>query len=194
MKHEITRDDIMTIEAYGAERRARTAAIADIKKDRRMEVGPFVTCYFENFDTMWFQVHEMLYIEKGGEDQIPDELGAYNPLIPKGNELVITMMIEIGDADRRARELARLGGIEETISITVGEETIRGVAETDVDRTNAAGKASSVQFIHFPFTPAQIAAFRDPDTHAALSIGHENYGHIAVIPKNTRTALSGDFD
>ncbi len=194
MKHEIPRDDIMTIEAYGAERRARTAAIADIKKDRRMEVGPFVTCYFENFDTMWFQVHEMLYIEKGGEDQIPDELGAYNPLIPKGNELVITMMIEIGDADRRARELARLGGIEETISITVGEETIRGVAETDVDRTNAAGKASSVQFIHFPFTPAQIAAFRDPDTHAALSIGHENYGHIAVIPKNTRTALSGDFD
>ncbi len=194
MKHEITRDDIMPMEAYGRQRRARTAAIAAIKKDRRMEVGPFVTCYFENFDTMWFQVHEMLHIEKGGEDQIPDELGVYNPLIPKGSELVITMMIEIGDEDRRARELARLGGIEETISITIGGEAIRGVAETDVDRTNAAGKASSVQFIHFPFAPHQIAAFRDPETEAAIAIAHEHYGHTAMIPPATRAALAGDFD
>ncbi len=194
MRHKITRDDIMPMAAYGAERRARTEAIAEIKRNRRMDVGPFVTCYFENFDTMWFQVHEMLYIEKGGEAQIPDELGAYNPLIPKGDELVITMMIEIGDADRRAGELARLGGIEETVTITVDGGTIRGVAATDVDRTNAAGKASAVQFIHFRFTPGQIAAFRKPDARVALAIGHDNYGHMAVMRDAVRSALGGDFD
>ena len=194
MKHEITRDDIMPMAAYGEVRRARTETIAGIKKNRRMDVGPFVTCYFENYDTMWFQVHEMLYIEKGGEAQIPDELGAFNPLIPNGDELVITMMIEIGDAERRARELARLGGIEETITITVDGETIRGAAETDVDRTNAAGKASSVQFIHFPFTPGQIAAFRNPAAQVAVAIGHEHYGHSAAMPDAVRSALAGDFD
>ena len=193
MKHEITRDDILPMAAYAEMRRERTEAIAEIKKSRRVEVGPFVTCYFESFDTMWFQVHEMLFIEKGGEQQIADELGAYNPLIPNGDELVITMMIEIGDADRRARELARLGGIEETVSLMVGDETIPGVAETDVDRTNAAGKASSVQFIHFPFTPAQIAAFRKTGARATLAIGHEHYGHMAVLPEAVRAALSGDF-
>lgn len=193
MKHEITRDDIMPMADYGKVRSARTRAVADIKKSRRMDVGPFVTCYFENFDTMWFQVHEMLYIEKGGEEQIADELGAYNPLIPKGDELVITMMIEIGDADRRARELARLGGIEETVSIIVDGDTIHGVAETDVDRTNAAGKASSVQFIHFPFTPGQIAAFRKPGARVTLAVSHENYRHMAVIPDAVHSALSGDF-
>ncbi len=194
MKHQLTRDDIMTMEAYGDVRRARAKAIADIKKNRRLDVGPFVTCYFESFETMWFQVHEMLYIEKGGEAQIPDELGAYNPLIPKGDELVITMMIEIGDADRRARELARLGGIEETVTITVNGETIHGVAEADVDRTNAAGKASSVQFIHFQFTPGQIAGFRQPDASVVFAIGHEHYGHTATMPEAVRAALSGDFD
>ncbi len=194
MKHEITRGDIMEMAAYGDIRKQRARAITEIKKTRRIEIGPFVTCYFESFETMWFQVHEMLYIEKGGEAQIADELTAFNPLIPNGNELVVTMMIEIGDAERRGRELARLGGIEETVSLTINGETIQGVAETDTDRTNAAGKASAVQFIRFPFSSSQVAAFRGKNAQATLAIGHENYRHMAVMPEAIRAALSSDFD
>ena len=193
-KHELTAEDLMPIDRYGSERRDHGRRMAALKKNRRMEVGPDATFYFENYDTMWFQVHEMLYIEKGGADQIPDELGAYNPLIPKGRELVATMMIEIADADRRAKVLAGLGGIEETVTMTVGGETVQGVPEADTDRTNAAGKASSVQFIHFPFTDAQVAAFRQPGAEVALSIGHPRYRHMAGMQEEIRVALSQDFD
>jgi hypothetical protein len=194
MKHEITQADIMPMTAYGDERPERARQAADIKKDRHMAVGPDATFYFESYDTMWFQVHEMLHIEKGGEEQIADELAAYNPLIPKGRELVATMMIEIEDDNRRTRVLAGLGGIEDTISINVGGERIPAVAEEDVDRTNAAGKASSVQFVHFPFTDQQVAVFRDPATRVVVEIGHPNYAHMALVPGNIRAALQGDFD
>ena len=161
-KHEITRDDIISMERYAAERTARRRALVEAKRKRRLEVGPVCTFYFESYETMWAQVHEMLFIEKGGEAQIPDELAAYNPLIPKGNELVATVMFEIDEPVRRQAFLAKLGGIEETAYIQIGEETIAGVPEADVDRSTADGKASSVQFIHFPFADAQVAAFRRP--------------------------------
>jgi hypothetical protein len=190
----VTRDDILSFDEYAAGRRERKKALTVVKKDRRMEVGPHATFYFENYETMWNQIHEMLYIERGGEDQIPDELAAYNPLIPQGRELVATVMFEIGDADRRAKVLATLGGVEETISITVDDQKIRGVAETDVDRTNADGKASSVQFVHFPFTDAQIAAFRAGNAPVTVGFDHENYAHTAGMPGAVRAALSQDFD
>jgi hypothetical protein len=193
-KHELTPQDLMPIDQYGRERRDHGRRVAALKKHRRMEVGPDVTFYFENYDTMWFQVHEMLHIEKGGAAQIPDELGAYNPLIPKGRELVATMMIEIDDPVRRARVLGELGGIEETVTLSVGGETVRAVAEEDVDRTSAAGKASSVQFIHFPFTDAQVAAFRKSDADVIVAIGHPRYRHMAGMPEQIRAALSEDFD
>ncbi len=193
-KKEITRDDILATEEYTARRRELKRHITEAKKSRRMAIGPFAMFYFESYETMWHQVHEMLYIEKGGEDQIAEELAAYNPLVPKGAELVATIMFEIEDADRRARELGRLGGVEETFAITVGGETVTGVAEEDVDRTNAAGKASSVQFVHFPFTADQITAFRDPATEILVRVGHPNYAHMAVMPENVRAALVEDFD
>jgi len=193
-KHEITRDDIMPMAQYGQQRRERARALSALKRDRRVEVGPHATLYFENYDTMWHQIHEMLYIEKGGEEQIAGELDAYNPLIPKGRELVATFMIEISDPERRARTLAGLGGVEETITLTVGGETIRAEAEADIDRTTAEGKASSIHFLHFPFTPAQIDAFRVPGAEIVISIGHPGYRHMAVIPEAVRAALSADFD
>ena len=91
-KHEITRTDIMDRAAYAAIRAERRRAVTEMKKNRRISVGPDATFYFENFETMFHQVHEMLYIEKGGEDQIADELAAYNPMIPNGRELVTTIM------------------------------------------------------------------------------------------------------
>lgn len=193
-RHEITRADIMDMEAYGEIRRARREEISAIKGDRRVEVGPFAAFYFENYDTMWYQIHEMLYIEKGGEAQIGDELSAYNPLIPDGGELVTTLMFEIEDEDRRKRELGRLGGVEGSVSLTVGGETIGAVAEKDVERSKPDGRTSSVHFLHFPFTPAQVASFKTEGARVVLAIGHENYAHMAVLPERVRAALAADFD
>ncbi len=193
-RHEITQDDILPMADYAKVRKDRRAAVTAVKKNRRMEVGPVATFYFENYDTMWHQVHEMLFIEKGGEAQIPDELVAYNPLIPKGNELVATVMFEIDDPVRRANVLGRLGGVEETVTIRFDDEEVAGVPEEDVDRTTADGKASSVQFIHFPFTREQVDKFKTLDTQVIVGIGHEHYAHMAVMPEAARAALAKDFD
>ena len=166
----------------------------EAKRHRRLEVGPDCTFYFENFETMWNQVHEMLFIEKGGEAQIADELSAYNPLVPKGRELVATVMFEIDDPVRRAAFLARLGGVEETAFLRLGGETIQGVPEADVDRTSAQGKASAVQFIHFPFTDAQVVQFRAEGAEVVLGFTHPEYAHMAVLPEPVRAALAEDFD
>ena len=193
-RRRIEASDIMDAAAYGRERAARRTAMAAFKRDRRVEVGPFATFYFECYATMWHQVHEMLFIEKGGAEQVPDELKAYNPLIPQGRELVATVMFEIDDPAARARALARLGGVEETAFIEVDGVRVAGRPEEDQDRTNAEGKASSVQFIHFPFPDGAIARFRAPGARVVLGFGHSNYSHMAVMPEAVRQALSGDFD
>jgi hypothetical protein len=194
VKRSITEADILDPAEYARIRADRRREIAARKRLRRVEVGPYVTFYFESYETMWLQIHEMLHIERGGRDQIPDELTAYNPLIPQGNELIATFMIEIDDPVRRKRVLGGLGGIEETAFIRLGAETVRARPEMDADRTTAEGKASSVQFVHFPFTPSQIAAFRDASVEAVLGLAHPNYSHMAVIPPAVRQELAGDFD
>ncbi len=193
MKTEITRDDIMPMYDYANVRKERRKKVTAIKRDRRVHVGPDATFYFECYETMWHQIHEMLYIERGGDEQIDDELTAYNPLIPKGRELVATLMFEIDDPVRRENFLADLGGVEETVTVTIDGDTIAARSEEDVDRTTADGKASSIQFLHFPFTDEQIAAFQQPGAQVTLGIGHQNYGHIAILPENVRAALAGDF-
>ncbi|NQU60083.1 MAG: DUF3501 family protein [Rhodospirillales bacterium] len=193
-QHEITRDDVLAMDDYVKVRPARKKSVTELKKNRRVSVGPDATFYFESYDTMLHQVHEMLYIERGGEDQIADELSAYNPLIPKGRELVATLMFEIEDAARRADFLAGLGGVEETVTMTIGGETIAGQPELDVDRTNADGKASSIQFLHFAFTDTQAEKFKDPSVDVVLGIGHEKYGHMAKLSDTVKSALGGDFD
>ena len=193
IKTEITREDIMDMAAYSAVRKARRAEMTAIKKDRRLHCGPHATFYFENFATMWHQIHEMLFIEKGGEEQIEDELRAYNPLIPKGDELVATLMFEIDNPVLRAEFLDGLGGVEETVFFDLGGEVVKGKPEEDVDRTSADGKASSVQFLHFPFTADQIAKFKDPATRVMLGIEHAKYAHAVILPETVRTALAGDF-
>ena len=190
----ITRGDILPFDDYAASRRERKKALTEVKKNRRMEVGPHATFYFENYETMWHQIHEMLHIERGGEDQISDELAADNPLIPQGRELIATVMFEIGDPIRRANVLGSLGGIEETMFVSVDGEKITGEAETDVDRSTADGKASSVQFVHFPFTDDQVALFIADDAEVTVGFSHPNYTHFAGMPLSIREALSNDFD
>jgi hypothetical protein len=193
-KRTITRDDLIDLEAYEAERAARRKQIADIKRDRRISVGPDATFYFECYDTIWYQIQEMLRIEKGGEAQIADELSAYQTMVPNGGELVATLMFEIDDPDRRARVLGSIGGVEETVYLEFDGERLDAVAETDIDRTSAEGKASSVQFLHFPFTPDQARKFKEPGTRVTLGIGHQNYGHMAAMSEATHAALAGDLD
>jgi hypothetical protein len=193
-KHEILRDDVIPLAEYTKVRSQKRKDITARKKNRRVDVGPHVTFYFENFDTMWLQVHEMLYIEKGGEEQIADELAAYNPLIPKGRELVATFMIEIDDPVRRKNVLGRLGGVEETAFIMVNGEKILAQPEEDQDRTTAEGKASSVQFVHFPLTDAQAEAAKKEGAQIIVGLGHENYNHMAVLPEAIRAELASDLD
>lgn len=192
-KTEITRADIIPMSEYAKDRKQRRTAMSAKKRDRRVHCGPDATFYFESYDTMWHQIHEMLYIEKGGDEQIDDELKAYSTLIPNGRELVATLMFEIDDPTRRANFLAGLGGVEETITLEFAGQTVKGQPEEDVERTNAAGKASSVQFIHFPLTDAQAEAFKKPDTRVLLGIGHPKYGHMAVLQETTRAALASDL-
>ncbi len=192
-KINITHLDILELSDYEAIRNERRREIANIKKNRRLSVGPHATFYFECFDTVWYQIHEMLRIEKGGQDQISDEIEAYDTLIPKGSELVATLMFEIPDAELRARVLAGLGGVEETVTLEIGSETVRAIAEEDVDRTTADGKASSVQFLHFPLTTKQKADFLNLENRVTLRIGHSNYHHTGVIPDAVHHELCRDL-
>jgi hypothetical protein len=191
---QITREDVLDMDAYRAVRASKRTEMVGIKRDRRVAVGPDATFYFENHETMWWQIHEMLFIEKGGEDQIPDELEAYNPLIPQGRELIATLMFEIDDPDRRKIVLSDLGGVEETCVLSIGGEEIIASAEDDLDRTTADGKASSVQFVHFHLDDRQAQAFKQPETQIMLGIKHPKYGHMAILSDSVRTSLGNDLD
>lgn len=184
---------ILPLAEYAKLRAERRRQISEIKRNRRLEVGPFATFYFESYETMLHQVHEMLFIEKGGAAQIPDELAAYNPLIPQGSELVATVMFEIDDPVRRETTLARLGGVEDTFFLQVGDSRAPGAPEGDVERTREDGKTSSVHFLRFPLTADQIARFRDPATQILIGSSHEAYSHLAGLTPATRAELAKDF-
>lgn len=193
LKTEITRAELLSPVEFESIRGDRRAEIVALKKRRRLQAGPHATCNFECYETMWWQIHEMLRIEKGGDEQIADELTAYNPLVPNGSELVCTVMFEIVEPTLRQAVLATLGGVEEAMFLKLDGETIRGVSEADLDRTTASGKASSVQFIHFPFTAGQIAGFRLPGAEIIVGFSHPSYAHMAVMPEEMRDDLAADF-
>ena len=185
----------MDMADYAGVRAEKRAAIAALKRQRRLAVGPFATFHFESYETMWMQVHEMLHIERGGEEQIAGELEAYNPLIPPGDALIATLMLEIDDPGRRARELYRLAGIEDSIRMEVGGAAVAAEPiEDEVARTSEDGKTSSIHFLRFLFPPAAAARFRTPGTRVLLGVEHPAYGHLAVIPEETRAALAQDLD
>jgi len=192
-ERRITRADIVRLEVYARERSERRRALISVKKNRRVEVGPFATFYFENFDTMLAQVQEMLHIEKGGDEQIEGELEAYNPLIPQGRELIATLMLEIDDPVRRASLLKRLAGIEESVHLDIGSVRIKATPTDYEDRTSEDGKTSSVHWVRFSFTPDQVASFRSGKEPVILGVAHANYGHLAIVPPEVRAELAKDF-
>jgi len=193
-KRSLTREDILPLAEYANIRGAERKRITEIKRQRRVEVGPFAAFYFENYDTMQHQVQEMLHIEKGGDAQLGDELVAYNPLIPQGSDLVATVMFEIDDPGRRNSVLTRLGGIENHVFLDVARERIRGEPDPTRENTSPEGKASSVQFIKFPFTADQIARFKTPRTQIIAGFDYPEYGHMALLPESVRATLAADFD
>jgi len=190
---KVVREDLIPDAEYAAVRKARRAALLPAKRLRRVSLGPYCTAYFESFETMLFQIQEMLLTERGGEAQIADELAAYNPLIPQGSELVATVMFEIDDEVRRAATLARLGGVERCFFLEIDGVRAPGVQEGDEERTRADGKTSSVHFLRFGLTPPQITQFRDPAVRIFLGCDHEAYAHMAQLSPATRAELSGDL-
>jgi hypothetical protein len=185
--------DLLSLDEYETRRKSLKQNLIPVKKQRRIEVGPFATFYFENYATMWLQVQEMLRIEKGGAEQIPGELDAYNPLIPQGDELIATLMLEIEDADRRNAVLLTLGGIEETVFLEIGDDTIHAAPTEYDDRTTPDGKTSSVHWLRFKLTGEQIARFKNGAARVVLGVSHPQYGHMAVLPAEVRAALAKDF-
>ena len=192
-KRVIEKEDIMPLDVYIGKRRELRKNIVDYKKNRRVALGPYATFYFESYETMLAQVQEMLYIEKGGDQQLQDELSAYNPLIPNGKELTATLMFEIDNPISRAAFLGKVGGIEETVFMKINGEKIKAVPEEDVDRTSTEGKASSVQFIHFNFTDDQIEKFKSNSSEIELGIDHKEYSHSTKLSKENIASLSADF-
>ena len=190
---EVTKADIIPLEQYSKDRKHLRKEIIELKKTRRVPLGPYATFYFECYETMLAQIQEMLYIEKGGSDQLEDELSAYNPLIPKGKELVATLMFEIDSALSRTEFLNKIGGIEKKVFIKINDEIINSISEKDVERTSSEGKASSVQFVHFNFTNEQIIKFKNFDNEVILGINHNLYNHTTKISGYTRKALIKDF-
>ena len=192
-KKEIQKEDIMPLDVYTKNRKELRKNIVNYKKDRRVSLGPYATFYFESYETMLAQVQEMLYIEKGGDEQLKDELIAYNPLIPNGKELTATLMFEIDNPVSRAAFLSKVGGIEEKVFIKINGETIKAIPEKDVDRTSAEGKASSVQFIHFTFDDEQIQKFKSNGAEVEIGIDHKEYSHTTKLNTSNLSSLSADF-
>jgi hypothetical protein len=188
---KITAADILPAKEYEQQRKALKANLIPMKKLRRVEVGPFATFYFENYATMWLQVQEMLRIEKGGDEQVPGELDAYNPLIPQGDELIATLMLEIEDEKRRNAVLLTLGGIEETVFLEIGADKVIATPTEYDDRTTPDGKTSSVHWLRFKLSKDQIARFATE--RVVLGLSHRNYGHMAVLGDDTKAALAKDF-
>ena len=191
---EVTKADLIPADEYAKNRKAYRKEIVSYKKDRRISLGPYANFYFESYETMKAQIQEMLHIEKGGDEQLKDELAAYNPLIPNGKELVATLMFEIDNPLSRAEFLNKVGGIEEKVFLKISGEIINSIPEQDVDRTSAEGKASSVQFIHFKFTEAQVEKFKNFSNEVIIGVDHEMYAHTVKLTESNKKALALDFD
>ena len=192
-KRQIEKEDLLPSDVYAKSRKQIRKDLVEFKKDRRIALGPYATFYFESFETMVAQVQEMLHIEKGGDEQLKDELIAYNPLVPNGQELTATLMFEIDNPILRAAFLGKVGGIEEKIFIKINDEIVKAVPEEDVDRTSAEGKASSVQFIHFKLNDDQILKFKSDSATIELGIDHKEYTHTTRLAENSVKSLCADF-
>jgi len=191
---KVEASDLLDLNSYSKERRQIRKELVEMKKNRRVELGPHSTLYFENFLTMKAQVQEMLFIEKGGDEQLKDELEAYNPLVPQGKEIVATFMIEIDNPETRKKVLSSLGKVETTVYLGINNDLIYATPEVDVERTDADGKTSSIHFLHFYLNDKQIIDFKKINNEIKFGIEHNSYPHSAIITKEVHKSLINDLD
>ena len=189
----ITRDSLLTLEAYAKIRKSSRAEAIAHRKRRSVPLGEHLTLQFEDEQTIRRQIQEMLHIEKiFDEEGIQSELEAYGPLVPDGSNWKATMLLEYPDPHERKRELSRLIGVEDRMFVEVeGHPRVYAIADEDLDRENDE-KTSSVHFLRFEFSPAMRQAIR---AGAAVRLGcdHTHYpAHVQIAPE-TLASLAGDL-
>jgi len=190
----ITRESLLTLEAYARDRKDFRARVLEHKKARTVHLGQHLTLLFEDELTIRYQVQEMLRIEKIFEEAgIQDELDTYNPLVPDGRNWKATLLVEYEDVEERKRALARLKGIEDRVWVQVdGQPRVQAIADEDLERENDE-KTSAVHFVRFELTPAMIAALKS-GAGLAIGVDHPEYtATLQPVPDATRTALLADL-
>ena len=190
---KITRDSLMSLEAYARERPALRAKIIPHRRLRSVALGEHINLQFEDEQTVRYQIQEMLRIEKIFEEQgIQDEINVYGPLAPDGANWKATMLIEYPDEAQRRVELARLLHVENKIWVRVaGHDKVFAIADEDLDRTTA-DKTSAVHFLRFELASAMVAAAKSGQA-IAMGVDHPNYVVSLEVPEPTRHALVADL-
>lgn len=192
---KIRREDLLPLEQYAKQRNEIRARVMAHKLNRKVFLGDHITLYFEDRQTMQYQIQEMLRAERIFEEEgIMEELNAYNPLIPDGSNLKATMMIEYTDSEERRVALAKLIGVEDMVWIRVsGFKKVHPIADEDLERDNAE-KTSSVHFLRFEFTPDMIAALKN-GAQISAGVDHPSYQMVIdALPSATRQSLIADFN
>ncbi len=191
---KVTREDILNIYEYEKVRPEKVKEITRLKKRRRVHLGDKVTLVFENFDTVWFQIQEMIRIERLVKDEeVQFEIDTYNELIPGKNQLSATLFIEIPDEKERKETLPKLVGIHDAVYLHIGNKyTIKAEADEKSQMDYEEGKASVVHFLKWTLTPEQVDAFkREP---VRIEINHENYKAMTEIPPEVKEELIRDLE
>lgn len=193
MTGKVTRDSLMTLEAYSKWRKEHKPSVVQHRKLRSVQLGDHLNIQFESELTIRYQIQEMLRIEKIFEEEgIEHEIEAYAPLVPEGSNWKATLLIEYPDVNERKRELARLIGVEDRVFVEIeGEGRVYAIADEDLERENGE-KTSAVHFMRFEFNPAQCAAIK---AGGAVKLGcdHTNYPAHVIIAPETLASLAGDL-
>ena len=189
----ITRDNLLTLEAYAKIRKSAKPDFIAHRKLRTVHLGEHMSVQFEDERTIRRQIQEMLHIEKiFDEDGIQSEIDAYAALVPDGTNWKATMLIEYPDAHERKRELARLIGVEDRLFVEVeGHARVYAIADEDLDRENAE-KTSAVHFVRFEFDKTMRDAVR-AGASVKLGCDHTNYPAHGLIGAETLASLAGDL-
>ncbi len=190
---KITREEILNIYEYEKIRPQKVQEIIQMKKRRRVFIEPWIHLVFENRETVWFQIQEMMRAERMvREDEIQREIDIYNDLIPEKNELSVTMFIEIPDANDRRRILPQLVGIHDHLYFHIGNKhTIRAIADERSKEDYEYGKAAVVHFLKVKLTDEQVEDFKREQIR--VEINHPNYKGMAVIPEEVKEELIKDL-
>ena len=189
-RNKLTPQDILSMEEYGQRRREIREALSPFKTQRRMSLGPSATVMFEHYDILKYQVHEMLYVEKAGEEQVQEEIDAYAPLMPGPGRLTFTLMFEVEDPQERLIFLRRLTGVEETLSLQWENHSLPATPVDAQERTREGdGKTSAVHFMKIDIPENLREDFRRQGGPVTLAVTHQHYTHRSLLPHPLVTML-----